>query len=350
MRVAIVGGGLAGAALAWRLSGRAGSPAVEVFVTGRSARSDATGLSGGMVRAYETGPDACRAATESLVELLGSAELRRWSEYREVGSVYLAGPGADPAAALAAIGELLPGSAASATADQLAARFPFLGLPPGTVGVVERRAGYVSPGRLRDALLERVAALGGTVREDPVAGVTAAPAVRLADGTTRPFDVVVVAAGVWSGPLLAAAGAATVTLRTKRIQYDLRSGCPVGLGAFVDETSGLYGRPAAGGRLLVGLPSDDWDLDPRALAPDPELASRVTTAVRRRLGDGVGAASIRTVAALDCYVDPPGFALRRAVPDAPLFSFTGGSGGAAKTALAASREAARGLLHIASVP
>jgi hypothetical protein len=54
----------------------------------------------------------------------------------------------------------------------------------------------------------------------------------------------------------------------------------------------------------------------------------------------------RTVAAFDCYHSTPGLRLRRidTAPDAaPLFTFTGGSGGGTKTALAASRVAATAL-------
>jgi hypothetical protein len=47
------------------------------------------------------------------------------------------------------------------------------------------------------------------------------------------------------------------------------------------------------------------------------------------------------VAAADCYCDPPVLTLREIVGPAPrLFTFTGGSGGCAKSALAASQRAA----------
>ena len=129
----------------------------------------------------------------------------------------------------------------------------------------------------------------------------------------------------------------------------MRRGCPAGLGAFVDETSGLYGRPTADGDLLIGLPSDEWDVDPHAVVGDPDLTARVTAGVRSRFGAGIGAApATRTVASVDCYADPPGLALRATAPGSPLFSFTGGSGGAAKTALGASRRAASQLLQLSS--
>lgn len=346
MRVAVVGGGIAGALLAWRLTTHTRPASVEVFLGGPGT-ADATGASGGLVRAYETDPQACRPAAESLAELLASATLREWSDYREVGSVYLAASTVNPAGALRTIEDLVPRSAVVASSAELADQSPFRGLPPGTIGIVERHAGYVSPTRLRAAVLAHITAAGVIVHERAVVGVTAAPAVRLADGTQRRVDAVVVAAGAWSGPLLATAGTDTGALRTRRVQYDLRRGCPTGLGAFVDETSGLYGRPTGDGGLLLGLPSDEWDVDPRAVVPDSDLADRVTVTARTRLGATVGAApATRTIASFDCYADPPGLTLRATAPGSPLFSFTGGSGGAAKTALSTSREAADRLLRL----
>jgi glycine/D-amino acid oxidase-like deaminating enzyme len=347
MKVAIVGGGIAGALLAWRLTRYAGL-AIEVFPGGRPAPADATGASGGLVRAYEPDPRACQVAAESLAELLGSATLRDLSGYREVGSVYLACPAADPAGALATIADLVPGSAVAASRAELAGRYPFRGLPPGTVGIVERRAGYLSPDRLRAGVLARVRA---AVHDVAVAGVTSAPAVRLPDGAERRFDAVVVAAGAWSARLLAVAGMPPGGLRTKRIQYSVHAGCPAGLGAFVDETSGLYGRPTGDGGMLVGLPSDEWDVDPGACAPDRALADRVAGGVRTRFATPAGAAAaVQTVASFDCYADPPGLALRPAAAGSALFSFTGGSGGAAKTVLAASRRAAHDLFRLCGRP
>jgi glycine/D-amino acid oxidase-like deaminating enzyme len=348
MRVAIVGAGIAGALLGWRLTGGADRVDVEVFAGRRPGAADATGASGGLVRGYETDPVACRLAAESLAELLGSTMLRDWSDYRQVGSIYLAHATTDLSDALVTMADLLPRSAVAATGAELAGRCPLRGLPAGTVGIVERRAGYLSPARLRAAVLARInAAAGAVVHDIDVAGVTPQPAVRLVDGTERHFDTVVVAAGAWSARLLTGAGTDGGGLRTKRIQYNLHPYCPTGLGAFVDESSGLYGRPTPDGSLLVGLPSDEWDVDPQGVHPDRALADRVAAAVRSRLGASSGDAQItRTVASFDCYTDPPGLALRPTAAGSALFSFTGGSGGAAKTVLAASRKAAHDLLQL----
>ena len=201
MRVAIVGGGIAGALLGWRLTGGTDRVDVEVFAGARPGAADATGASGGLVRGYEADATACRLAAESLAELLGSATLQEWSDYREVGSVYLASSGTDPTAALAIIEDVLPGS----TATELPGRYPIRGFRSGTVGIVERRAGYLSPARLRATVLARINAAGAVVHDIDVAGVTPDPAVRLADGSERQFDLVVVAAGAWSARLLAGA-------------------------------------------------------------------------------------------------------------------------------------------------
>jgi glycine/D-amino acid oxidase-like deaminating enzyme len=351
MRVAIVGGGIAGAMLASRLLRHTEPAAVELFLGGRPAGADATGASGGLVRGYETDRDACRLAVESLAELLGSSTLRQWSDYREIGSVYLTGSAADPTGQLDIVNDLVPGSASAACDDELAARCPLLGLPLGTVGIIERRAGYLSPARLRAAVLAEVASANrATVHDIEVDAVARGPLVRLGDGTERGYDVVVVAAGAWSLRLLAAAGTDCGALRTKRIQYSVYPGAPAGLGAFVDETSGLYGRPTDDGGLLIGLPSDEWDVDPDAVAPDGLLAARVAARARARLGAMIGnGTALRTVASFDGYAESPGLVLRPAEPVTGLYSFTGGSGGAAKTVLAASRRAVDDLLRRATV-
>jgi len=318
---------------------------VDVFTGGRRADADATAASGGLVRGFETSPAACLAAAESLAELRGSATLRAWAGYREVGAVYLLPPGADPAGSVRVLDAVLPGSATVLSAARLAARYPFRGLPAGTTGVVERHAGYLSPARLRSAVLTELVAGGCTVHRRPVTSVTPAPAVRLADGSVLGYDIVVVAAGAWTPRLLADSGLACGGLRTKHIQYSVHAVRLSGLGAFVEDSTGFYGRPADDFSFLLGLPSPRWDVDPSApsaAVPDQVLAEQVVAYAGRRLGvSETPHAAPRTVASFDCYHEPPGLALRDGgAPGSALFTFTGGSGGAAKSVLAASRAAA----------
>lgn len=323
MKVAVVGGGVAGSLLAWRLS----DWQVDVF-TGDPSTVDSSGASGGLVRGFDIGSDSCRLAAESLAEVLDSPRLRDWTGYQEIGSVYVLPPDCDPSDSLRTVEKFLPGS----TSVVAASRFG------GDLAVVERNAGYISPARLRERALTWLADRGTEVRREPVAEV-AEGAVRLADGTERGYDVVVVAAGAWTRTLVADDS------RTKQIQYGIYTATLPGLGAFVDDRTGLYGRPHGDGAFLLGLGCDRWDVDPAHVEPDLELADHVVECARERLG--VEVALRHLVASFDCYHEPSGLALRPVGTSTSLFTFTGGSGGAAKTVLTASRVAARELSELA---
>lgn len=331
MRIAVVGGGVAGALLAWRLR----TVAVDLYT---APTNDATGASGGLVRGF----DGSRLAAESLVELLADPRLREAADYHETGSLYL-GP-ADPEAALGVLEELLPGSASVLTEAEVHARFPFRELPSGT-GVVERRAGYLSPAALRDATLGWAAEAGVAIRPVPVRGVAPFPALRLADGSTEEYDAVVIATGAWTPALLRASGLAMGGFTTRQIQYALYPSRPGGICAFVHDGTGLYGRPSGDRGFLLGLPCERWDVDPAALEPDTGLVARTAEVAYGMFGwPPVDERPLRTVVSADCYHGQPGLALRPVMPRTSVFTFTGGSGGAAKTVLAASRQAAVALL------
>jgi glycine/D-amino acid oxidase-like deaminating enzyme len=186
---------------------------------------------------------------------------------------------------------------------------------------------------LRTALLSR---FGGS-QPATVTAVEPPGTVRLDDGTRVSADVVVLATGAWTAAVLRASGI-PAALRTKHIQVCRYRAYHPGLPAFVDETSGLYGRPDEPGVVLLGLPSDRWDVDPAGPVADPALEARVRATAAERL-PGVGLRPTgRVVSAADCYSEPAGLALRPA--GRGLWTFSGGSGAAAKIALAASRFAA----------
>ncbi|WP_033951158.1 FAD-dependent oxidoreductase [Streptomyces sp. CNQ431] len=340
LRLAVVGGGVAGALLAWRTTGVPGGASVDLFTGGAGGRADASGVSGGLVRGFEPGAADAEEAAESLAEIRGSATLRMWSGYRETGSVYLLPPGAAVDEPVAVVEKLLPGSAEVSDGAWAVRTLPFREVPPDAVVVSERHAGHISPDALRAAALRAAAEAGATVRTVPVEAVTRGPGVRTADGRHLAYDRVVVAAGAWTPGLLARSGLPAAGLRTKHIQYSLFATPLTGLGAFVDENSGLYGRPWGKGTFLLGQPADRWGVDPDEAAPDAALTRRAAGTARRVLGADV--AVDRSVAACDCYHDPAGLALRPL--GGGLHTFTGGSGGAAKTVVAASRRAARALL------
>jgi len=330
----VVGGGLAGTLLAWRL--KCERPAARVdLVTGTHERPGATERSGGMVRAFECDPVARSLATRSLAQILSDPVLRVWSAFEQRGSVYVvADPGEATLDVLKEVGEQLPGG----ERPQLARRaqgFSFAG--DRAVAVLEPYGGYVRPGLLRDRVREDFTERGGKLQHEDLTIVPAS-------GRTG-YDRTVLATGPWTGELLRRSGLPDGGLRTKRIQYDRYETDGFGPPPFVDETTGLYGRADGPGGILIGLPTQDWETDPSG-PPDSRAlrlaAAKLATVV---LPDTRLVRHLGTVSATDCYSPEPGLALRT-VPGAGghMSTFTGGSGGAVKTALAASLDAARSLL------
>lgn len=343
MRTCVVGGGLAGTLLAWRLALAAPRDVIDL-VLGARCRADATTASGGAVRAYEPDPEQRRLATASLVELLASPTLRRWARYQRVPSVYLPSGGPVATADLAQIDRSVPGSVQELSATGLA-RLGWADVHPGAVAVAEHRAGYLVPSRLRDAVLAD-AAVRRRVR--PVPAALAALTIRdddtlecMVGADRRRYDVVVIAAGAWTPGLLARAGLPAGEYRTKSIQYTVHRTEGWRPPQFVDEVIGLYGRPAPDGGLLLGLPTDQWGVDPDRPPVTPALHDQAARLARTRFPKLRIGPAARTVGGADCYGAHPTLSLRPVVDTGHrLFTFTGGAGGSVKTALAASQEAA----------
>jgi glycine/D-amino acid oxidase-like deaminating enzyme len=353
VRTCVIGGGLAGALLAWRLAQATTDWQIDLL-TGGSDRADATAASGGAIRAYETDPQQRRLATASMVELMASQTLRRWSGFHRVESVYLPGVRTDRTAvdrAVAEISVLLPGSA-TVVGDAELARRGWAGVPDGSVAVLEQLAGFTAPDRfrrsvLRDGLVRRrVTQVSGpvtAVAPDDRGSVTC----RLADATTREYDIVVVAAGPWTATLLSTCGLPGAGFRTKSIQYSIYPVDGWRPSQFVDELTGLFGRPTADGGLLLGLPTTDWGIDPDAPPVAPMLHDEAARLAGLRFPQLRLGAPARRVGAADCYCDQYNLSLRPVIDSGHhLFTFSGGSGGSVKTALAASHRAAIQLIEL----
>jgi len=342
VRACIVGGGLAGSLLAWRLA-QATTWQLDLVV-GERRPLDATAASGGAVRAFEAHPEQRRLATVSMVELLASSTLRQWADFRRVDSVCLRRDADGLAAVAADIELLLPGSVQVIDAAELE-RHGWAELHPGGAAVVEYRAGYTSPSRLRDAVLA-----DGVVRKRVSVLQTAVEGIAPRDngsigclvaGRSRDYDLVVVAAGAWTPALLGSSGLPADAYRTKSIQYTVYpvgDWCPP---MFMDEVTGLYGRPTADGGLLLGVPSDEWNVDPDWPPTTPGLHDEAARLAKARFPKLQLGPATRQVGSADCYSDQPILSLRDVIDtDHQLFTFSGGSGGSVKTALAASHRAA----------
>ncbi|HEY9473274.1 MAG TPA: FAD-binding oxidoreductase [Mycobacteriales bacterium] len=364
-RIGVVGAGIAGSLLAWRLAMK--DPDRRIELLGAPApHGDATGVSGGLVRTFETDPASRALATESLAELLANPTLRAWSEYRPIGSVYLVSPSDHPAIAAATGLAESAGLAGSAGATDrvgtagisvrdaagLAAEYGWCGLPEGSLGVVETLAGNISPDSLRGRILDDLVNRGVPVRREPVTELWCEPdggvTVRTSTRAHR-FDAVVVAVGRWTARLLRNSGLPDEGYRVKLVQYGVYEAFGPPPPAFVDDTSGLYGRGRVNGQVLLGIPVHRFDIAPDSPQPDLDAQCRATELAEQRLPGLRLGRLLRVVAGADCYTEPAGLRLRE-VPGPPgrIFTFTGGSGGSAKLALAASARAAdqlAALLH-----
>jgi glycine/D-amino acid oxidase-like deaminating enzyme len=345
MRIAIVGGGLAGSLLAWRLAQLSGGPEV-LLAPGPAAAADATAASGGAVRAYEVNPEQRALALASMAELAADPVLLDWSGFTDCGSVFLPDTGAagDLTEAVDQINATLAGSARLLNAEQLT-RDGWAGLAEDRVGVFERQAGYLSPAGFRRAVL---ADLAGRRRVSLLAAGQVSelrPDSFSLAGRRWQCDLVVLAAGAWTPSMLRTAGFDSGDLRTKSIQYTLYQASGALPTTFVDDSSGLFGKPDPNG-LLLGLPTNGWSAPPSGVPADLGLAERAAALASRTFPALRLQPVAPPVAAIDCYAESGLLALRPvAGSDGRLFTFTGGSGSAAKTALAASRRAAEQLVE-----
>jgi glycine/D-amino acid oxidase-like deaminating enzyme len=328
MRICVIGGGIAGSLLAWRLA----QHDVQVaLVLGPRHHLDATAASGGVIRGYEPSAGRRELAIDSLLELAGDSRLRAWARYRQVSSVWAVRDLGTLCGAAAELGRVLPGSVELVSSDELAAR-GWAGLPELGGAICERQAGYLDPDALRAAVLTDLAGRANV-------SVHTQPKPHRADAT-------ILAAGAWTPGLLEAMGRPAAGFRTKTVQYSVHRTGGWRPTAFADATTGLYGRPVAEG-VLLGLPTDDWDVDPNRTRLDRSLVSRAAKIATVRFPHLELGPSIRQVSAADCYTELALLALRPA--GERVYTFTGGSGGAAKSVLAASTRAATALLQTPSL-
>src|SRR5207249_2398925 len=104
-------------------------------------------------------------------------------------------------------------------------------------------------------------------------------------GERREYDVVVLAAGAWTPALLRSAGLPADGYRVKSIQYAVYRADGWRPPPFVDEVTGLYGRPTADGGLLLGwrrrLREDGAGCQPSGCNPARRIRSTDRTQSRR---------------------------------------------------------------------
>ncbi|MFD9126969.1 NAD(P)/FAD-dependent oxidoreductase [Kitasatospora sp. NPDC059571] len=220
MRIIVVGAGVVGLLTAWECH-RAGA-AVTLLEQDRVPSAGAASYDRHRVlRAFHRGdPGLARAAQEAHRLWLDWERVLDADLYRRVGALSLLDPADAP-------GQLELLRSARVAADllhgrELRARCPYLAVPAGAAGLLERDAGVLLADRVLTALADGLTRLPD-VRVEAGRQVAALDAdgsgVVLADGERLRGDAVVVAAGPWSRSLLEPAQGSDLRLYRQTLLY-----------------------------------------------------------------------------------------------------------------------------------
>jgi len=269
--VAIIGGGLEGAAAAWALSQRG---VTDVVVLERNTvGSGMTGKSSGIVRCHYGVSSLAAMATVGL-EVFEKAEEIFGDDigFRQTGYVVGVGPqDVDSLRKSLAAQRSVGVQTEEIDAAEVAKLWPWADLSPFAAFGWEPRGGYGDAYQTAQAFAVAARAAGVRIRQ----GVAATElvldgdrvtGVRTSDGDIVSAGTVVIATGVWTQPFLAPYGV-DVPIRVVREQIVLISpGVDVGrVPVFSDLVSLQYIRPDVNGEILFG----NSDLsDPQIADPD----------------------------------------------------------------------------------
>ncbi|MBL7490011.1 FAD-binding oxidoreductase [Frankia sp. AgB1.9] len=276
--VVIIGGGLEGTSAAWNLTRRG---LTDVVVCERATvASGGTGKSSGIVRCHYGVSSLAAMATSSLELFENAAELLGTEiGFHQTGYVVGVGePNADALRASLAAQRAVGVDTEEIDAAEVAALWPAARLDDFAAFAWERRGGYGDAYSTAQAYAAAARRAGATIRQGcPVAEIlvagSRATGVRLADGSTIGAGTVVLAAGPWSVPLLAAHGLdLPITVHREEIVL-IDPGVELGtVPVFSDLVSLQYVRPEASGELLFG--NSDLSVPSQA---DPDTYSNQAT-------------------------------------------------------------------------
>jgi glycine/D-amino acid oxidase-like deaminating enzyme len=306
--VVVVGGGVNGVSIAHALAARG---AGKVILCEQAALANgASGRSSALVRMHYTNEWDARLAFASF------PVFRNWAEimggppvFTRTGFVNVVAPAY--AHALAKNVEMLRGigvNTVALTPGELRDLQPFANVDDVGAAAWEPESGYADPATTVAGFARRAVELGARVlqwtavrairrRESRVLGVETS--------TGRiDTDTVVVAAGAWAPRLCREIGI-ELPARPKGIDT-VQVTRPPALAEphviFIDNVLGTYFRPESRIRTLVGVPCQEWDLDPdgpMVLAPEaPTVGAQLLT---HRIPAMDGATLARGYRGVDCY-------------------------------------------------
>lgn len=314
-RVAVVGGGIAGASAAYYLRTRTDA-AVTVYERNRDLIGETTATSGGFL-AFAADDDPVDVtmteyAIEQYNEFFADAEI----PYRYVGRLHVATTDEHARRLRRLVSPTGTDSSSSATAtrgtpiqyvdgDDLARRLPLPTIDPDAVsGALLRPVfGHVDPVRLTREFVDRARSAGATFRTNsdvdrPLVSDGRATGV-VVDGEEIDADAVVCAAGPWNPRLLRTAGVDLPIRHSVAPALVLETESPVDrwTPSVKHEESGYYFRQNADGTLFVGHNPGDYaeagrDLDPDEIESPPATMDDEVADVLADVAPGLGETAV----------------------------------------------------------
>jgi glycine/D-amino acid oxidase-like deaminating enzyme len=306
--VVVVGGGVNGVSIAYALAARGVGKVV--LCEQAALANGASGRSSALVRMHYTNEWDARLALASFPVFRSWAEIMGGPPvFTHTGFVNVVAPAY--ADALRKNVEMLRGigvNTVAMTAGELHDLQPFANVDDIGAAAWEPESGYADPATTVAGFARRAAELGARIlqwtpvraivrRESRVLGVETS-AGRIEAGA------VVVAAGAWAPRMCREIGI-ELPARPKGIDT-VQVTRPPALAEphviFIDNVLGTYFRPESRIRTIVGVPCQEWDLDPdgpMVLAPDaPIVGAQILT---HRIPAMDGATLARGYRAVDCY-------------------------------------------------
>jgi sarcosine oxidase subunit beta len=306
--VVVVGGGVNGVSIACALAAR-GVRRV-VLCEKAALASGASGFSSALVRMHYTNEWDARLAFASF------PVFRNWTEimggpsvFTHTGFVNVVAP--QYADALRRNVEMLRAIGIDTVAlspTELHDLQPFANVEDLGAAAFEPASGYADPAATVEGFRRRAQELGAQVRQ--WTGVTRIrrqeSRVLGVDTVAGPIDAgaVVVAAGAWAPRLCREIGL-DIPARVKGLDT-VQVTRPAALAdphmVFIDNVQGSYFRPESGIRTIVGVPCQEWDLDPDGPAVlAPGAAAVGAQILTHRIPALEGATLARGYRAFDCY-------------------------------------------------
>ena len=306
--VVVIGGGVNGTSIAYALA----SKGVDVVLVEKGAlASGASGRSSALVRMHYTNEWDARLAWASFPvfthwsELMGGPPVfTRTGFVNVVAPPYVENLGRN-VEMLRSVGV----NTTVLTAAELGAVQPGVNVADIGAAAYEPDSGYADPAETVEGFRRRAEELGARIMQwTTVMKIDRrGSGVRGVDTSAGRIDAgaVVLAAGAWSGRLGRDIGL-DLCMRPKAIDT-LAVTRPAELRVphliFIDNVLGNYFRPEAGGLTLVGVPCQEWDIDPDTLGAGlpPQAAHRGAELLTHRIPAMERATLARGYRAFDGY-------------------------------------------------